>query len=219
MINYFKKQNLTAYLILSFFTSVFLIQVFYLAIVNPISFELMSIATLNNESPSRHFSVVLKDPEQKICLILFLWSMFIGLFNFYILNKEYDDLKNGKNLEKILSEDPVDISNASNDLFKVLIENKLDGFQLDLTFIKYISWAIPSIGFIGTVRGIGEALSKAAEAIDGNITGMTASLGVAFNSTFVALLLSIFLMMFIVRLEHKQDNFIISLRSRFLSTK
>lgn len=218
MINYFKKQNLTTYLILSFFASVLVIQVFYLAVINPISFELMSMATLNNESPPRHFSVVLKDPEQKICLILFLWSMFIGLFNFYILNKEYDDLKNSKNLEKIFSEDSVDISNTSNDFFKVLIENKLDGFQLDLTFIKYISWAIPSIGFIGTVRGIGEALSKAAEAIDGNITGMTASLGVAFNSTFVALLLSIFLMMFIVRLEHKQDNFIISLRSRFLSS-
>lgn len=198
--------------------SVFVIQVFYLAIINPISFELMSIASLNNESPPRHFSVVLKDPEQKICLILFLWSMFIGLFNIYILNQEYGDLKNGKNIEKILSDEPIDISNASNDFFKVLIENKLDGFQLDLTFIKYISWAIPSIGFIGTVRGIGEALSKAAEAIDGNITGMTASLGVAFNSTFVALLLSIFLMMFIVRLEHKQDNFIISLRSRFLSS-
>jgi len=218
MINYFKKQNLTTYLILSFFVSVFVIQVFYLAIINPISFELMSVASLNNESPPRHFSVVLKDPEQKICLILFLWSMFIGFFNFYILNKEYEDLNNGQNIEKILSDEPIDISNTTNDFFKVLIENKLDGFQLDLTFIKYISWAIPSIGFIGTVRGIGEALSKAAEAIDGNITGMTASLGVAFNSTFVALLLSIFLMMFIVRLEHKQDNFIISLRSRFLSS-
>lgn len=218
MINYFKKQNLTTYLILSFFVSVFVIQVFYLAIINPISFELMSIASLNNESPPRHFSVVLKDPEQKICLILFLWSMFIGFFNFYILNKECEDLNNGQNIEKILSDEPIDISNTTNDFFKVLIENKLDGFQLDLTFIKYISWAIPSIGFIGTVRGIGEALSKAAEAIDGNITGMTASLGVAFNSTFVALLLSIFLMMFIVRLEHKQDNFIISLRSRFLSS-
>ena len=132
--------------------SVFVIQVFYLAIINPISFELMSIASLNNESPPRHFSVVLKDPEQKICLILFLWSMFIGLFNIYILNQEYGDLKNGKNVEKILSDEPIDISNASNDFFKVLIENKLDGFQLDLTFIKYISWAIPSIGFIGTVR-------------------------------------------------------------------
>lgn len=218
MKNYLKKQNLTTYLILSFFISVFVVQIFYLSVINPISFELMSIANINNESPPRHFSVVLKDPEQKICLILFIWSMFIGLFNFFILNNEFDDLKNDINIENILSEEPIDISNSSTDFFKVLIENKLDGFQIDLTFIKYISWAIPSIGFIGTVRGIGEALSKAAEAIDGNITGMTSSLGVAFNSTFVALLLSIFLMMFIVRLEHKQDNLIILLRSKLLKT-
>ena len=43
-------------------------------------------------------------------------------------------------IENIFSEDSVDISNTSNDFFKVLIENKLDGFQLDLTFIKYISF-------------------------------------------------------------------------------
>ena len=56
--------------------------------------------------------------------------------------------------------------------------------------------AIPSIGFIGTVRGIGEALSQAHVAVEGDIAGMTASLGVAFNSTFVALVVSIFLMFF-----------------------
>ena len=104
-------------------------------------------------------------------------------------------------------------------MYKILIENKFDMLQLDLTFLKYISWAIPSIGFIGTVRGIGEALSKAAEAIDGNITGMTSSLGVAFNSTFVALLISIMLMLFITRIEYKQDSLIVSLRTKFLIKK
>ena len=91
-------------------------------------------------------------------------------------------MKNDNNVLSIFSDD-IDVSNDNDDLFKVLIENKFDMLQLDLTFIKYISWAIPSIGFIGTVRGIGDALSRAAEAIDGNITGMTTSLGVAFNST------------------------------------
>ena len=60
--------------------------------------------------------------------------------------------------------------------------------------IRYISWAIPSIGFIGTVRGIGEALGQADIAVQGDISGVTQSLGVAFNSTFIALLISIFLM-------------------------
>ena len=54
------------------------------------------------------------------------------------------------------------------------------------SMIRYLIWAIPSIGFIGTVRGIGEALAKADQAVQGDITGMTNSLGVAFNSTFVA---------------------------------
>jgi len=55
------------------------------------------------------------------------------------------------------------------------------------------------------------------EAIDGDITGMTTSLGVAFNSTFTALLLSIMLMFFITRIEYKQDNLIVMLRARFLA--
>ena len=53
--------------------------------------------------------------------------------------------------------------------------------------IRYIIWAIPSIGFVGTVRGIGQALAQADQALAGDIAGMTASLGVAFNSTLVAL--------------------------------
>ena len=64
------------------------------------------------------------------------------------------------------------------------------------SMIRYLIWAIPSIGFIGTVRGIGEALAKADQAVQGDITGMTNSLGVAFNSTFVALIISIILMFF-----------------------
>ena len=47
--------------------------------------------------------------------------------------------------------------------------------------IRYIVWAIPSIGFIGTVRGIGQALGQAHRAVEGDIVGVTASLGVAFS--------------------------------------
>ena len=80
--------------------------------------------------------------------------------------------------------------------------------ESELSMIKYIIWAIPSIGFIGTVRGIGEALSQAHIAVEGDIAGMTASLGVAFNSTFVALLISILLMFFLHQLQLVQDRLI-----------
>lgn len=74
------------------------------------------------------------------------------------------------------------------------------------TMIRYLIWAIPSIGFIGTVRGIGQALSMADQALLGDIAGMTDSLGVAFNSTFVALLISIFLMFLYHQLQRLQDS-------------
>ena len=216
MKNFINKNNTTLFLVISFFISIFIIQIFYLAVINPLAFEYMSYAKLNNASPERHFSVILKDPEQKICLILFLWSLMVGFFNYYILQLEAMALEQNLNPMSIISDANPDQLNESPDLYKILIENKFDMLQLDLTFLKYISWAIPSIGFIGTVRGIGEALSKAAEAIDGNITGMTSSLGVAFNSTFVALLISIMLMLFITRIEYKQDSLIVSLRTKFL---
>ena len=75
--------------------------------------------------------------------------------------------------------------------------------------IRYLIWAIPSIGFIGTVRGIGEALSQADQALAGNIAGMASSLGVAFNSTFVALLISIVLMFLLHQLHRLQDGLIV----------
>ena len=78
-----------------------------------------------------------------------------------------------------------------------------------LTAIRYILWAIPSIGFLGTVRGIGDALTRANEAIQGDITGVAASLGVAFNSTFVALLVSLALTMISNGLRgREQDRFV-----------
>ena len=74
--------------------------------------------------------------------------------------------------------------------------------------VRYIAWAIPSIGFIGTVRGIGEALGQAHKAVEGNIAGVTQSLGVAFNSTFIALLISIVLMFLLHQLQLQQERLV-----------
>tara|TARA_R100000005_G_scaffold88747_1_gene58818 strand:- start:17513 stop:18286 length:774 start_codon:yes stop_codon:yes gene_type:complete len=90
------------------------------------------------------------------------------------------------------------------------ISLSIDGLSLRQeagnTMIRYVIWAIPSFGFIGTVRGIGAALTQADEALKGNITQMTDSLGVAFNSTLVALCLSIPLMLLLHALQRFQDG-------------
>ena len=75
-----------------------------------------------------------------------------------------------------------------------MCDSEAEKAESELSIIRYIAWAIPSVGFIGTVRGIGEALAQAHRAVEGDITGVTQSLGVAFNSTFVALVISIVLM-------------------------
>ena len=79
----------------------------------------------------------------------------------------------------------------------------------ELSMVRYITWAIPSIGFIGTVRGIGLALGRAHEAMAGDIAGVTASLGVAFNSTFVALLISMVVMFFMHQLQLMQERLVL----------
>lgn len=81
--------------------------------------------------------------------------------------------------------------------------------ESELSMIRYIAWAIPSIGFIGTVRGIGDALGLAHQAIEGNIFGVTRSLGVAFNSTLIALLISIVLMFMLHQLQLLQERYVL----------
>ena len=71
-----------------------------------------------------------------------------------------------------------------------------------LTLIKAFLWAIPLLGFIGTVIGISSAIGGFAattdsaadmDALKTAINGVTGGLGVAFDTTLLALVLSIVL--------------------------
>jgi len=84
--------------------------------------------------------------------------------------------------------------------------------ESELSMIRYIAWAIPSIGFIGTVRGIGLALSKAHAAVEGEIGPVTESLGTAFNSTLIALCLSILLMFVVHQLQLQQERYVLDVQ-------
>jgi len=85
--------------------------------------------------------------------------------------------------------------------------------ESELSMLRYLVWAVPSIGFIGTVRGIGVALQRADEALQGDISGVTSALGVAFNSTLVALFISILLMLLIHLLQSGQEGLILRLQT------
>ncbi len=66
------------------------------------------------------------------------------------------------------------------------LAHKLD---IRYTFLRYLIWVIPTIGFIGTVLGISFAI-MGINPTDVNLEQVIGSLGVAFNTTLVALVLS-----------------------------
>jgi biopolymer transport protein ExbB/TolQ len=97
-----------------------------------------------------------------------------------------------------------DVSSLSNSMCEA------EGARLDSeqAMIRYIAWAIPALGFIGTVRGIGLALNEAHRAVEGDIAGVTENLGTAFNSTLIALLISIIVMFLVHQLQLLQERLV-----------
>ena len=70
-----------------------------------------------------------------------------------------------------------DVSDAA----RSVCETEAERLDSELSMLRYIAWAIPAIGFIGTVRGIGDALGEAHKAVTGDVSGVTEGLGVGLQ--------------------------------------
>jgi biopolymer transport protein ExbB/TolQ len=81
--------------------------------------------------------------------------------------------------------------------------NRLDA---ELSLLRFSVWVAPAIGFVGTVRGIGIALQGADLAVRGDTSAVTSGLGISFNSTLVALTLSILLMYILHEIQLTQER-------------
>jgi len=96
------------------------------------------------------------------------------------------------------------------------VQELRESMESRLGMIKYFAWAVPSIGFIGTVIGISNALGGAHKVIGqtsdfqtkGEIQLITGQLGIAFDTTLVALLLSILLVFLIHIISRKEEQLI-----------
>lgn len=77
--------------------------------------------------------------------------------------------------------------------------DKAEGHQ---STIRYLIWVIPSIGFIGTVLGISKSLLIANT---GDMELITSSLGLAFDTTLVGLVLSVIVMFYYHKLQEQTD--------------
>lgn len=90
------------------------------------------------------------------------------------------------------------------DIVSIQVEISQEKAEGEQSIIRYLTWVIPSIGFVGTVIGISQALIIANS---GDMEKITSLLGVAFDTTLVALILSIIIMWFVHQLQEETDRF------------
>lgn len=90
------------------------------------------------------------------------------------------------------------------DIVSIQIEVSQEKAEGEQSIIRYLTWVIPSIGFVGTVLGISQALIVANS---GDMDRITSLLGVAFDTTLIALILSIIIMWFVHKLQEETDRY------------
>jgi biopolymer transport protein ExbB/TolQ len=78
--------------------------------------------------------------------------------------------------------------------------------------VQYLAWAIPAIGFLGTVRGLAGGMSMASVQ-DGDtqrfLDQATRHLTIAFDCTFVALALSLVVMYFLHAIQRAEEALVL----------
>lgn len=100
-----------------------------------------------------------------------------------------------------------DVSTAA----RAVCETESDRLDSELSMVRFVAWSIPAIGFVGTVRGIGQSLQQAHRAVEGDVSGVVAGLGISFNSTLVALSLSILVMFMLHQIQLRQERLVLDI--------
>lgn len=77
-----------------------------------------------------------------------------------------------------------------------------------MSTINYLAWAIPAIGFFGTVRGLAGSMTIAEQGGD-SIRMATRHLTVAFDCTLIALALSLVVMFFVHVMQREEEALVI----------
>ena len=102
-----------------------------------------------------------------------------------------------------------------------ILKNQADNDENQIassyTLISGAVWAIPVLGFIGTVMGLGSAignfaatlqLSSDMEAIKENLQDVTGGLGTAFETTLVALICALIIQLLLNVMQQKESDFL-----------
>lgn len=139
-----------------------------------------------------------------------------GLENVRTTSRALKDFIIGERLKKALVHFSVskDLKEVSDILRE---ESETDFVEMESSYalIRVFLWTIPILGFIGTVIGVGDAVSgfsfflsqaQEIEQIKDFLGEVTTGLSAAFDSTFVALVLSVVLIMLMFFVEKREKN-------------
>jgi biopolymer transport protein ExbB/TolQ len=202
-----------------------------------------------NREMQRSVWVIIKDPEQQICITLFLWALGLAAMKVQVLGRHRQQLDAGllkvpagyrilpgdvreyshridelpapernlipaRTIKRALKRfgETANVQDAATTVHDYC-DSEASRLDAELSLIRFCVWAIPALGFVGTVRGIGHALAGAQTALRGDTGPVTSGLGIAFNSTFVALILSIILMYIIHELQLRQERLVLDTES------
>lgn len=106
-----------------------------------------------------------------------------------------------------------EVSSVLNDL----AENDSNYLESTYTFPKGLIWAIPVLGFIGTVLGLSQAVGDFGnvvasgadlEKLKSSLSGVTSGLGTAFETTLIALVAALIVQLLMTILSHKEEDFL-----------
>jgi biopolymer transport protein ExbB/TolQ len=100
------------------------------------------------------------------------------------------------------------------DHLKYLAELALEKLGQSYQFAQTIIWAIPILGFLGTVLGITIAIANVTpDQLESHISEITSGLGVAFDTTAQALLLSLVLVFSSLMVRKKESSVLDAIES------
>jgi biopolymer transport protein ExbB/TolQ len=112
----------------------------------------------------------------------------------YLIDISILQFQSGRSIDQVVS-----IMNSSLEL----IEHRVD---LRYGLIRYLAWLIPTIGFIGTVIGLGGSLALVPKTGNLSIYTVAHALSLGFNCTLVALLESAFLVFILYLAQEKEET-------------
>jgi biopolymer transport protein ExbB/TolQ len=128
--------------------------------------------------------------------------------HFILLNRIERALSNLRNIGGLSDVSTIMKGQSEND------ENQIAS---SYTLVSGMVWAIPVLGFIGTVQGLSQAIgtftrtlasSNDLSAIKTNLQGVTSGLSTAFETTLVALVAALIIQLYLTTLQKRETDFL-----------